>query len=245
MKKIGFLSLFLLSIISFGQEQLKVVYEIQPFYEPLKTDKSNMEMTFLDSTYELILDKNESEYNYIEKIRNDQKTHEPGMISAAFEMSAQGVLYKNLKDGYWLAEVKVENKPYLLRDQLPKIDWKISKETKNIAGFDCYKATAILDDKYKTAVTAWYSPKLAFRNGPDEYWGLPGLILGVETLIKHNSGSTEGTTYTTQKVEILTKTKKINRPTKGTEISEEAFIEMQNAHFEKMMEMDKGGVDKD
>ena len=73
-----------------------------------------------------------------------------------------------------------ENKTYLIKDSLKNLDWTITKEKRNIAGFDVLKATTTMDDKYKTEVTAWYAPKLNFKNGPDEFWGLPGLILEIE-----------------------------------------------------------------
>lgn len=237
----------IISLLIFGlamaQDQIKVAYEVQPYYNPADNKFSGFDMSFKSSNFELISDSKESQFDYIEKISNEQPK-ESG-ISMSIEVRSDGTLYKNLDESLILEETDFEGKHYLVKDTFSEIDWKISKETKNIAGFDCYKATATLDDNYKAEVTAWYSPKLTFKNGPDEFWGLPGLILEVETNIKHESGATDGAIYTAQKVETLTKTKKISRPTKGKEISREEFSKMQKAHFEKMMEMYSEGVDKD
>lgn len=56
-------------------------------------------------------------------------------------------------------------------------DWDLTKETKKIGDFLCYKAT-----KVKTVpigdvtVVAWYTPEIPFAYGPNNYTGqLPGL----------------------------------------------------------------------
>ena len=124
------------------------------------------------------------------------------------------------------------------------LHWKITKERKNIAGFDLLKATATMNDKNKTQVTAWYAPKLNFKNGPDQFWGLPGLILEVETEIKYEDGGREGNKYVATKVEVVQS--KIKIPTKGEKISQKDFKEMQENQYKKMMEIYKdSGVDKD
>jgi GLPGLI family protein len=65
----------------------------------------------------------------------------------------------------------------------------------------------------ETIVTAWYTPEIPVNQGPDKYWGLPGLILEV------NDGKT---VILCSKVVLNSKTKaEIKAPTKGKEISKE------------------------
>lgn len=64
-------------------------------------------------------------------------------------------------------------------------DWEITSETKEIDGFQCYKAlgkkkTSYLDKKFEEEVIAWFCPKLPYSFGPTQYFGLPGLILEIQ-----------------------------------------------------------------
>jgi len=67
---------------------------------------------------------------------------------------------------------------YLLHDSLLKINWKLSpNETRDIAGFNCRKATGIIFDS--VYVFAFYTDEIAISGGPMGISGLPGMILGI------------------------------------------------------------------
>ncbi|MDX8553443.1 GLPGLI family protein [Tenacibaculum sp. 1B UA] len=62
------------------------------------------------------------------------------------------------------------------------IKWNLSKETKSINGYKCYKATYTYIQKWRGRefpwkVTAWYTLEIPLQYGPIRYSGLPGLIL--------------------------------------------------------------------
>lgn len=65
-------------------------------------------------------------------------------------------------------------KQYLVQEDAPKINWKVTNDTTNFSGIHCQKATA--DFKGRKWV-AWYSPELPFQSGPWKLNGLPGLII--------------------------------------------------------------------
>ena len=66
---------------------------------------------------------------------------------------------------------------FVITDSLPKIKWRITNETREIAGFNCRRANAlILDSVY---VVAFYTDEIVPKAGPESFTGLPGMILGV------------------------------------------------------------------
>ncbi|MBS1566928.1 MAG: GLPGLI family protein, partial [Bacteroidetes bacterium] len=74
---------------------------------------------------------------------------------------------------------------YLLQDSTRRIRWKITDETRNIAGFECRRANAlILDSVY---VVAFYTDEIPTSGGPESFSGLPGMILGLALPHEHIS----------------------------------------------------------
>ena len=224
----------------FAQEQLKVEYEMIPYYNPAK--KESMQIEMRNSYYELFINGSESSYQYLDKIRNDQPKEG---FSASIQMGSRGKIYKNTTENVMLEETSIYRKDYLIEDQLTDFKWTISKESKNILGFEARKATATLDDAYKTKITAWYAPQLKAKTGPDKYWGLPGIILELESSFVYEDGGSEGFSYKALKVEVLNDPIAIQVPTKGIKVTSEELEEIVNKHNEKQMEMYSDGVDKD
>ena len=67
---------------------------------------------------------------------------------------------------------------YLLNGALMHIDWKLTpNETREIAGFNCRKATGIIFDS--VYVFAFYTDEITISGGPMGIHGLPGMILGI------------------------------------------------------------------
>jgi GLPGLI family protein len=63
------------------------------------------------------------------------------------------------------------------KDSLTQIHWKITNESRLIAGFNCRKAIGkILDSVY---VFAFYTDEITISGGPCTVNGLPGMILGL------------------------------------------------------------------
>jgi GLPGLI family protein len=81
-------------------------------------------------------------------------------------------------------------------------------------------------------VIAWYAPEIPVSQGPENYWGLPGLILEV----------TDGkTTILCSKVVLNTKGKvEIKAPTNGKVISQSEYDETVIKKMKELQEMNQG-----
>lgn len=253
MKKYLLTILILSSFNLFAQDKLIVEYEmftkmdmenIQTFSDGNISDKE-WENALKDAMskpnyYKLILSPEESVFEFIEKVDNAQQ-EEQGRVMISF--GDRSVLYKNLSEKISLKEANNWNVDYLITDSIKNYDWKITKETQEILGYETRKATAIVDST-KT-LTAWYAPKLAFKNGPDNFNGLPGLILKAEQISKNKNQSTRTQTYTAISINVGDTKTKITRPKKGKKVTQEQFKKESDEQMQKMREMYDGGVDKD
>lgn len=106
---------------------------------------------------------------------------------------------------------------------------------KDEAKKDSTKTTTISDEiemPKEILVTAWFTPQIPVSAGPGEFWGLPGLILEV------NSGRT--TVLCTEIVINPSEANAISKPTKGKEITREKYNEVVKAKIEEMRERFRG-----
>ncbi|MBZ5856196.1 GLPGLI family protein [Flavihumibacter profundi] len=98
---------------------------------------------------------------------------EPWMIGPAKENSVltdfNGLLFTSRKT--------VFEQTFIVADSTNRLQWKLSSETRTIAGFECRKAvTVICDSVY---VVAFYTEEIPVSGGPESFGGLPGMILGL------------------------------------------------------------------
>lgn len=72
---------------------------------------------------------------------------------------------------------QVFDQNFLIQDSLKKYKWRITNETRKIAGFECRRATTVIMDS--VFVVAFYTEEIVDPGGPESFNGLPGMILGV------------------------------------------------------------------
>jgi GLPGLI family protein len=71
----------------------------------------------------------------------------------------------------------VYEKEYRITDSLPQNQWRLTNEYREIAGKNCRKATTVLFDS--VYVIAFYTDEIPVSGGPENFQGLPGMILGI------------------------------------------------------------------
>jgi GLPGLI family protein len=66
---------------------------------------------------------------------------------------------------------------FVIADSIPNIEWNITNENREIAGYNCRKAVGkMMNDVY---VFAFYTDDITISGGPCSINGLPGMILGL------------------------------------------------------------------
>jgi len=141
---------------------------MQPFLENFM--KNNPQFKVLKST--LSFSNNKTIFNPIEPETS------PNSFFGDEPMSTQNnIVYTDLSVNSQISQKKVFEETFLVKDTTRKIKWKITDETREIAGYSCRRANAIILDSIY--VVAFYTTEIPISGGPENFSGLPGMILGV------------------------------------------------------------------
>jgi len=106
----------------------------------------------------------------------DEENNSNGFFGSPL-VTQNNIISSDLVSGTSISQKKVFEETFLVKDSVRKINWKITDETREIAGYTCRRANAIvLDSVY---VVAFYTDEIAVSGGPESFTGLPGMILGV------------------------------------------------------------------
>ena len=219
--------------------------------EVAKTIEAQMKKQF-EKTYTLTFNQFEASWKEDQKL--EAPTPDTG-INIRIVNKGDGSKYKSIKDKKYIAEEEIMGKEFLVVDSLPKWEWKMSGETKMIGGYACYKAVATVkvSEEEKAAfekdkqqqeenpkriiireepkdyeVTVWYAPEIPVGHGPDNFWGLPGLIL------EANDGRT---IMLCSKITLNPKEKPtVYKPKTGEKVSQKKFDEIAEKKAREMQE---------
>jgi hypothetical protein len=209
--------------------------------------------SFLEKTFILTFNKSESIYKEEERLAAPGQGG-GGMI-AMFAGGAAGEIYKDVKEKIYLQENEFFGKKFLIKDDLPILKWKMGTEQKATAvrkvddldwrsmrapkkpktetdSIKSKKVTEVteieIDIPKEVVVTAWYTPQIPVSNGPGESFGLPGLILELNS---------DKTTILCTKIVLNPEIKEeIVRPTKGDIVSKKEYNDIVKFKMDEMRE---------
>ncbi|WP_375236331.1 GLPGLI family protein [Winogradskyella sp.] len=217
----------------------------QPSPEQMKRIQERMK-SFLEKQYTLVFNREESIYKEEEKLEAQGGRGGFGGFTSSL---TSGPKYKNIKSKEILIDQEFFGKQFLIKDDLNPIEWVMGKESKQIGQYMVFKATATVPDtsfdissfrrpnggednkeeekqERTVDVVAWYTLQVPVNQGPDNYWGLPGLILEV------NAGDT---TILCTKIVMNSKDKdNIDKPAKGDVVTQEEYTKITTQKMEEM-----------
>lgn len=129
----------------------------------------------------------------------------------------KNVVYNDYRAGTTVTQKPVFEETFLVQDSLLNIRWKLTADTRVIAGFECRKAIGLFDDSL--TLFAFYTDEILPNGGPESANGLPGMILGLGMPRIH-------TTWFATKVEVNgVDMKKVAPVSKGKKVDRRSMIQ--------------------
>lgn len=172
-----------------------------------------------------------------EEPEEQELSHEEGGMRIKMKFagaSSDNVTYLNLDKETLVEKQDFMGKTFLVQDKDPKLPWKLGTESKKIMDYNCTKATAEIDDRM---IEAWFTTELPIASGPGSYFGLPGMILEIQS-----SGESGSRTFLAQEVNFKTLEKdKIAAPKKGKKVTSDEFRKIVEEKTKEMQEQMGGG----
>ncbi len=129
----------------------------------------------------------------------------------------ENIIFDDLDQERSVGQKAVFEQTFLVQDTLRHIKWKITDETRPIAGFNCRRANGIVMDSIY--IVAFYTDEILTTGGPEFFTGLPGMILGVALPHEH-------ITWFATKVEAIPVSEAaLSPPAKGKKTTNAALLE--------------------
>jgi len=101
----------------------------------------------------------------------------PGGFFTVPMADQNNIIFTDMATKMVTAQKAVFEQIYLVKDTLRKIKWKVTDETRDIAGYSCRRANGLMMDSIY--VVAFFATQIPVSGGPESFAGLPGMILEV------------------------------------------------------------------
>lgn len=148
-----------------------------------------------DQSWKDLMKKGMPQYKttYFDLSFNDNKTlYKPGRENPENDKvrmwmwnkpAENNIIFSDLGKQQSTSQKNVFEQTFLVQDSTRTIQWKITDETRNIAGFECRRANALIMDSIY--IVAFYTDAIIVSGGPESFTGLPGMILGIAIPHEH------------------------------------------------------------
>lgn len=144
------------------------------------------------------------------------------------QMGGNTTVYKNQNSKQLISQEYILDKQFLIIEEANVPKWNVSTEEKTIGNLKCKKATNGAGE------VAWYCPDIPVNEGPGIYFGLPGLIIELETQSKM---------IVVQDIDLkYDAAKEIKKPNSGKKVTREDFNTTRAKKMEEMGVNSAGGA---
>lgn len=195
MKRTLIFSILLLCFINIAQAQdtahFKCTYSVQYVKDTTTMTYGNKDLFILQIGDEITKGYSYSKFymdSLLSTAEGARKFTEIFTKSYASAMSLYGSnlmyakTYKDYKRKTTIVRDHISTYAFVYEEELRPQNWKILKDTLNISGYRCQKATC---DFRGRSYEAWFTPDIPLKDGPWKFGGLPGLIIKLQDTQHH------------------------------------------------------------
>ena len=229
MKRIQLLTVCLMTTVTMTAQlkEGRIVYERKiNMHKNLSAESQsmkNMIPEFSVSKVELLFNGDETIFRQLPEESDIRESAGEGGERMMIRMgSDDNETYMNHSTGKMVELRELGPRKYIIEDSIRKMTWKLTDDTKIISGYSCRKA--MTTNQRKLPVAAWYTEQIPYAGGPENFGGLPGMILELNVA--------EGE-VTFLPVEIKPSVDKniVKVPVNGKKISRKDFEKMMEEQF--------------
>lgn len=231
------LILFFASFVTYAQKNSGVIrYKVYNISNEVHKDrevndflkKTNEALVKLE--FELLFNPEESLFIVKDALETDENSYFRDM-ALAIAGASNRIWYSNNEK--LIMQYDFMNKLFLVEKAKNAIEWHLSKETKQIGDYLCYKATCVIPNigskgLGEKKVEVWYTKEIPIQLGPVGLIGLPGLILEANFF---------KVSYVASNIKIEESIGlNITKPEKGQRIAEIDFLSLATSKVKEQME---------
>ncbi|NRB51586.1 MAG: GLPGLI family protein [Saprospiraceae bacterium] len=238
MRRVSIIVLLLTPMFLLAQQQTGKVSYTQKVNLHMGLGEGNEEMKamlpeFQESKFELFFNDKATLYRSVKKevTEVNETTEDGGQMVIRME-HPKSTIFTDLATGNQIEERDMMGKQYLISGA-SEFKWKMTGESKEIAGHQCMKA--VLEGKDNT-IEAWFTSTLPIPSGPSTFGQLPGLIL--EVVMDEGRMIMSAETVEIQEIDAAL----LVAPTKGKKITRKKYQKLQEERMREMNAQGGGGV---
>jgi GLPGLI family protein len=184
MKKLFLILSLFTGSYSFAQTQFitkgRIVYEkTVNQHKPMEEEGSDNDWwkEMMKTFPKLVKDQYELKFNETRSVYKLEKENTDNKYMWGSKPSETDNVVNDIPNQSISIQREIFENTYLIKDSLRNLEWKITQETREIAGFECKKAVTKICDS--VVVVAFYTDQIPVSAGPESMGGLPGMILGL------------------------------------------------------------------
>ena len=256
MKKIlvAGMSCMILHLCFAQQNEGKVIYERTMQIQMHIADNDQAEQVLPKTRtdkFELTFGNNQSLWKHIDEEENVDEVNNNGMQIRMVAPGTDDITFFDFVKDRKVEQREMFGKKLLVIDNIRKLTWKLSDDTKTILGHTCHKAIAQRFGKRMmmnmdngkmerkeindtTNLVAWFTSDIPVPVGPEVQGQLPGLILALDM----NDGRT---LYKALEIFPKANMASIKEPTKGKKVTPEEFLVERSKMMDEMQKTNQGG----